>query len=118
MAVVSLRSNTWHNEDGLNVMFPTGSATVTRGGEYILGDGNHVTEVFIDLTALPTAASGNEQIVDDTVTIPNGAFIEKVEVLVTKEPTTSGAPNLDLGLVDQDRETELDFNGLLAAADA
>lgn len=120
MAVVSLRptNGSYLNDDGLLVKLPAGASFVNRGGNHQSSDGKHMTEVFIDLSALPTAASGDEQIVLENVVIPSGAFIEKVEVFVTKEPTTAGAPNLDLGFVKTDRSTELDFNGLLAAADA
>lgn len=117
MAVVDLNSDNWLNPDGLNVYFGKGEALETRGGELQLTGGNHVTEVIINLATLATVASGDEQIVADNVLIPNGAFIEKVEVFVSKETTGVNA-NLDLGLVDQDRSTELDFNGFLAAADA
>ena len=119
MAVVDKNTNEWVNSDGQLVRFGTDKARSEYGGEVnSLADGTHCVTIFVDLAALPTAASGNEQIQHDSVTIPNGAFIEKVDVLVVEEPTTAGAPNLDLGLVDQDRSTEIDFNGLLAAADA
>lgn len=119
MAVVDLNDNEWLNEDGLLIRFGANEAQVTRGGQFAATDGiRHIAQVAIDLAALPTAASGDEQILADNVIIPDGAFIEKIEVLVTEEPTTSGSPNLDLGLVKLDRSTELDFNGLLAAADA
>lgn len=116
MAVVGLKSP-WINSDGLAVYWPSDAGTVTRGGEVDF-DGKHMTYCVIDLGGLPTAASGNEQIQLENCVIPNGAFIEKVVVTVTAEPATSGAPNLDLGFVKTDRTTELDFNGLLAAADA
>lgn len=119
MAVVDKNTNEWLNPDGLLVKFGTDRGREERGGEYSrLSDGQHMVSFMLDLAGLPTAASGNEQIQMDYVTIPNGAFITKVRVTVIEEPTTSGAPNLDLGLVDQDRSTEIDFNGLLAAADA
>lgn len=119
MAVVDLNTNEWINSDGLLVNFGTDRARASRGGTYSrLVDGQELVSVIIDLATLPTAASGNEQIVCDNVFIPNGAFITKVRVTVLEEPTTSGSPNLDFGLVDQDRSTEIDFNGLLAAADA
>lgn len=118
MAVVDLNDNEYVS-DGLLQRFGANEAQVTRGGTYAAVEGGrHIAQVSIGLADLPTAASGDEQILADNVIIPAGAFIEKVEVLVTKEPTTSGAPNLDLGLVRLDRSTELDFNGLLAAADA
>ena len=118
MAVVHLRSGVRENADELNIWYPSSAGTVTRAGE-IAYLGGHCTFVRVALASLPTAASGDEQIVGGTTTIPNGAFIEKVSVLVLKEPTdASGTANLDFGLVDQDGSTEIDFNGFLAAADA
>lgn len=118
MSVVDLSTQDWMNSDGLFVRFGTDRAIPSRGGEYSrLVDGQHCASVIIDLATLPTAASGNEQIVAENVTIPNGAFITKVRVTVLEEPTTVGSPNLDLGLVDQNRTSEIDFNGLLAATD-
>ena len=115
MAVTGLKSNTWVNADGLLIAFGTSEATVTRGGEYD-APGRHWSEFDIDLSVLTTSG---QIILSDTSTIPNGAFIEQVDVIVSEEPTdASGTANLDLGLVDQDRSTELDFNGFLAAADA
>lgn len=116
MAVVSLLPNYWDNADGLRVPFPGSAGTVIRGGERDF-DGRHETFVVIDLTKLPTQASGNQQIVLENVYFPVGAFIENVEVVVLKE-TTGASANLDLGFVKSDKTTELDFNGLLAAADA
>jgi hypothetical protein len=119
MAVVFKGTAPWVNADGLRVPFHKKQGEATKVGFYReSGNGRHVASVVVDLAGLPTAASGNEQIQGDQVYIPNGAFIEKVTVTVIKEPTTSGSPNLDLGLVDQDFSTEIDFNGLLAAADA
>ncbi len=120
MAVVDLSTQDWHNADGLFVRFGTDRAIPSRGGEYSrLVDGQHCVSVIIDLATLPGQAGGNEQIVAENVYIPNGAFITKVRVTVLEEPTEASGTdsNLDLGLVDQDRSTEIDFNGLLAAAD-
>lgn len=118
MSVVSLKSP-YVNNDGLPVYFPGDAGTVTKGGERDY-DGRHETFVVIDLLALSTAApaaGGNECIVAENVTIPAGAFIEDVQVFVLKETTGTNA-NLDLGLVKHsDRSTEIDFNGLLTAAD-
>lgn len=116
MAITSLKSNYYDNADGLRQYFGTSQATVTRGGEFD-ADGRHWTEVRIALASLPTVASGNKQIVAENVLIPNGAFIEQVDVIVTKETAGTNA-NFNLGLIDQDRSTEIDFDGLLAAADA
>lgn len=113
MAVVSLK-NAWRNADSMNVYFPVDAGTVTRGGERDF-DGRHETFFEVDLTALPTVASGNIQIVAENVVIPIGSFIENVEVLTTKAATGATA-TFDVGLVDlADRTTEIDFNGLVAA---
>lgn len=115
MAITSLHSNSSVNADGLLVYYGAGEATVTRGGEYSLFGGNHVTEVIIDLPSLDLVAGSNEMIVADNVTIPNGAMIDKVEVTVM-EVTAGSSSTIDLGLIDQDRTTEIDFDGLLVNA--
>jgi hypothetical protein len=116
MAVVSLKGTPWDNSDGLRVFWPGAAGTVTRGGEVISGM-RHTTEFKLALASLPTVASSNKQIILENCVFPNGAFIEQVDVFVVKETTGTNA-NLDLGFVKTDRSTELDFNGLLAAADA
>jgi hypothetical protein len=114
MAVTSLKStNTWTNSDGLKINYGQTEAVVNKGGEKVVG-GRHWTEVVVNLVGLVTSG---QTIVSETVSIPAGALIEEVEVIVIKE-TAGVNSNLDLGLVDQDRSTEIDFNGLLAAADA
>lgn len=119
MTVTSLNTKVWDNADGLHVLLGTGEAVATKAGEYETDNGTRITEVILDLLALSTAApqaGGKQCIIADNVTIPNGAFIERVDVLVLKETAGANA-NLDFGLVDQDRTTEIDFNGFLAAAD-
>ncbi len=122
MAVVrKYTTGIWLNNDGLPVKIGTREAQHSKAGEYALSaafDGRRRFEFIIDLATLPTAASGDEQIQADGVFFPDNVFIEKVVVTVIEEPTTSGSPNLDLGFVAMDETTEVDFNGLLAAADA
>jgi hypothetical protein len=115
MAVVSLKSEVWTNADGLRIFEPGSARDVTRAGEVENG-AKRLTWVTIPLSEL---SATDQTIVGENVLIPNGAFIEEIAVIVTKEPTdASGTANLDVGLVDQDRSTEIDFNGFLAAADA
>ena len=105
--------STWTNNDGLYIKYGTTEAALGRGGED-LNFGDHVLDFSLDLTAVTAVAS--PLILDDAVTIPVGAQIDKV--VVTVEEVTAGTnSNLDLGLIDQDRSTEIDFNGLLTAAD-
>ena len=115
MAVVDLNTSEWVNNDGLLVLFNPDRSRPSRGGEYSrLADGQHMVSVIVDLATLPTVASTNEMIVADNVYIPNGALITKVRVTVLE--TIVGTVTLDFGLVDQDRVTEIDFDGLLAVA--
>jgi hypothetical protein len=109
---------TWTNADGLFVKFGPSEGTVgtTYGfaGEYSsLNDGMHVVKVTINpMTALTTTGT----IVSDSVVIPNGARIEEVTTIAETAATSGGAATLDIGLIDQDRTTAFDDDGLIAAA--
>lgn len=116
MAVVSYNTNEWINSDGLKTLFGTDKANKLRGGEPSLMIGSRsALEVEIDLTTLATVASGNQKIVLDDATIPNGAFIEEITIVATKAATSGGSATFSFGLVDQDRSTEVDFDGFVAA---
>lgn len=119
MAVVDLNSNDRVNADGLFQRYGTNEAQVRRGGQYagMSDGGSHVAEVIVDLVAVSTAAahgSGNQVIVADNLYIPNGALLEKVELTVM-EVSAGATATIDVGLVDQDRSTEIDFDGLIVA---
>jgi hypothetical protein len=107
------------NADGLTVYFPDATGTPTRGGELEF-DGQHISEVYCTLADLPVlSADANGLLLADNVRIPGGAFIEKVSVFVTKEPTdAAGTANFNLGIVNASTMAITDANGLLAAADA
>ena len=50
------------------------------------------------------------------IMVPKGAFIEKVELVVTDAATSANSPTLDFGLIKaSDRTTELDDDGPVAA---
>lgn len=106
-------------QTGLLQKFGTDKGRSRRAGEYntLLGGGQHMTEVVIDLvrlSALSPFASDINVILDDTVSIPNKAMIDRIRLTVMKASVGSSA-TLDFGLVDQDRSTEIDFNGFIAA---
>lgn len=111
--------NRWFNGDNLTVYFPDAADTPTRGGELEF-DGFHVSEVYVTLADLPVlSGDSNGLLLADNVRIPAGAFVEKVEVFVTKEPTDSGGTaNFNLGIVKASDMSITDADGLLAAADA
>lgn len=117
MAVVDLNTSEWVNNDGLLVLFNPDRSRPSRGGEYSrLADGQHMVSVVVDLATLATSASTNETIVADNVYVPNGAMVTKVRSTVLEAATVTGTPTIDFGLVDQDRVTEIDFDGFLANA--
>jgi hypothetical protein len=114
MAVVGLKSNTWLNDDGLEVRFNASIGEATKWGEEnIPGTNTRKTSGTIDLADLTTT---DTTIIADGVFIPKGALIEKLELITLTETAGTNA-NLNIGLIKEDRTTEYDFDGLLAAGD-
>lgn len=115
MAYVDVKSNSWKNADGLIVYFGTDEGKATTVGEYRTLGRRRQYEVDIDLTTLPTQASGNVQVLDTSWHLPAGCFIESLEIFTTKETAGTNA-NLNIGLVKTDL-TVYDDDGILAAGD-
>lgn len=110
-------SGVWTNSDGLYWRYGVNEGTAQITGDLKTFGARRVCEVTIDLDSLPAHDATNAvQIQSDTVTIPAGALIEEIELIAMEETAGTNA-NLDIGLVDQDRSTEIDFNGLIAAGD-
>lgn len=103
---------TWTNDDGLYLRFGVDEATVTEGGTLPPNGDMQVAEVKI--TAADIAATA--AIVANGVLIPEGARIHKcVAIVVTALDSAGDAATLNVGLVDQDRSTEIDYNGFVTA---
>jgi hypothetical protein len=68
-------------------------------------------EVVLDLDTLTSSAA----IVGEGVLIPNNHQVVSVEIFMEEAATSGGSPTLDIGLVDQDRSTAIDDDGLVAA---
>ena len=102
---------TWHNDDELYIKYGRSEGTSTHPAGQFCGSvaGENVAEVTIDLTLL----NATETILNDVVVIPANAWITKVEVLTLVAAATGTA--IDVGLIDQDRSTEVDYDGILAA---
>jgi hypothetical protein len=104
------------NADGLRIPYGTSEGKNAGAGEYSLTGPQHMTELTIELADVPSSAG----IISSGVHLPAGVLIEKIHTLVTVETAGVNA-NLDLGLGYQHAttfaQTELDYNGLLAAAD-
>ena len=110
----------WMNKDGLYVKYGTEEADVAKGGSFNVDGGTHYVEAVVsDFTKLGTTAEivGAEDGGDPRgIMVPKGAFIEKVEILMTTAATSAGAATLDVGLIKaSDRTTELDDDGFAAA---
>lgn len=110
----------WMNGDGLYVTFGAEKAQPSKGGAVsTLGANKLVEAVISDFTKLGTTAEiiGTEDGgASFGVIIPKGAFIEKVEILMTTAATSAGSATLDIGLIkSSDRSTAIDDDGLAAA---
>ncbi len=106
----------WFNNDGLLIKFGTNEATPGKVGEYgTFTTGNvHVIEIrALQLETLIDTASALA-ILDENAWMPKNARVEWVDVLNVEAAATG--VTLDLGLIRFDRVTELDYDGLLAAA--
>lgn len=102
----------WYNSDGLYVKFGTEQATASDAGEYRTNGPQRLIELSIDtMTGLTTTGV----IQDDVTVLPAGARIEKVEVVTKTAATSAGAATLDIGIIDTDRSTAIDDDGLVAA---
>lgn len=105
----------WNNADNLYLKYGPDKATAKRAGEYSPTSDTHEVVVKIDLTDL----TQTETVMDDTVTIPDGARIQEVELLTITAAATGTA--IDVGLARRVTAgattlTEIDYDGLLAAA--
>lgn len=116
----------WVNSDGLIVKFDKELGAVSNAGEYHTQGANRVSEFVIDykdmLTATPTTLgdlAGSPWYGSLGATLPQGARIEEIEVVVETAFTSSGtigSATFVLGLKDLDRSTEEDNDGFTAAA--
>lgn len=98
---------------GLYQKFGLEQTLPQAGGEYKTWAELREVEFKVDLTtvtATPTIIPGTDNIV-----FPQGVRIE--EVVVVNDAAAATGVSIDLGLVRvSDRTTEIDFNGILAAA--
>jgi hypothetical protein len=101
----------WMNSDGLYVKFGTEAGVSTHHageyGGYVAGE--KCLEVVINLASL----TQTETILNDVVLVPANALITRMEVQTLVAAVTGTA--IDVGFIRQDRTTEIDYDGLLAA---
>lgn len=100
------------NNDGLYIKIGTTKATPNIAGEYKTYGDRRFIEAKIDLTALTTT----NVIQSDQLFFPTGSRIEAVTITTLTAAATGTSALLNVGLVRTDRTTEVDFDGILAAA--
>lgn len=100
----------WMNDDDLYIKYGPDKATASVAGEYKMDGSRRMIELRFDYSNLPAVAS-NDEIASDTVMIPNGAFIESVEIVApfTAWDSAGDAMTFCLGVIDaDDRSSNLD----------
>lgn len=101
----------WVDNTGLLWKYGTEQTVTSTGGEYVTTGELREIEIKVDLTTLTEA----ETIINDNIWFPAGVKIEEVEIYVDTAAATGTA--IDIGLVRaSDRTTEIDFDGIVAAA--
>lgn len=102
----------WTNDDGLYVRFGTEKPEVARGGESST-DGMHRT-LTIDLDWDKLGTTGTAKVLDGMI-IPDGAVLKEATINVSTAFTSGGSATLQIGLIDTDRSTVYDSDGVDAA---
>jgi len=107
----------WYNSDGLLVKLGTEEGTVGIGGETgMTGDRRELAFDMSQALLLSLTSVAGAVILGDNLWLPKNARIEEVEVEVITAVTMTGSGTFDLGLIRTDRSTQLDYDGLVAAA--
>ena len=99
----------WTNNDGLYIRFGTERTVPALGGESSTDGNNRV--ITLDLTYDDLAATGTEQIISEGTTIPDGAVIRSASFHVSTAFVGASA-TLTFGLIDTDRSTAYDADGI------
>lgn len=107
---MTINSKSWRNADGLNVWFGPKEGTSGLAGETLQYGDNHPLEFVLSLTDLTATA----QYLDEHVTLPRGAFIEQVELVVLTGAVGATA-TLNLGLSKDDDATNVSDTALVSA---
>lgn len=110
-----MTSGSWFDGDGLYRQYGTAKATSEVAGEYkTYGDMREINLRIPDLTAVGSTSAAGAGIISNNVKFPTGLRIARIDIISDVAATGSGAV-LNLGLIGEDRTTEIDFDGLIAA---
>lgn len=110
-----MSSGNWYNSDGLYLEYGTTKPTIDVAGEYKnFGDLREVNIRLADLTTVPVSSAAGAGIISQNFKFPTGCRIQRIEVVSDVAATGTNAV-LNLGLIQEDRSTEIDFDGFIAA---
>lgn len=99
----------WNNNDGLYIKFGTEKTVVGLGGESTTDGMERVITLTVNYADL--AATGTEKILSDHIRIPDGAVLKEASFHV--HTAFAGATaTLSFGLIDTDRSTAYDADGI------
>jgi hypothetical protein len=106
----------WHNDDGLVVRFGTERTEKAKVAEYTTDGDRRFLEVVLLWSDLPAVADG-VTIISEEVRLPDGAWVEEVELVVTTEfDSAADGATLNIGTIDLDRSSNGDTDGFVVAA--
>jgi len=97
----------WINSDGLVVKIGPEEATIGKGGEYEFDGPQRQVEFTLNFGDFGSADAA----VEYNVTIPKGAFIERVQLEVFTALTSGGAATVNVGGVRTSDAVTLDATG-------
>lgn len=106
-----MSSGTWYNSDGLELEFGTTKSAIDPAGEYkTYGDFREINIRIPDLTTITASPA----IISNNLKFPIGMRIARIDIISDVAATGAGAV-LNLGLIGEDRSTQIDYDGLIAA---
>lgn len=100
----------WHNNDGLVIRFNQEKLNEKgQSGSYNFGGPDETIDVTVDLTDI----TASDSIVEEGIRIPSGMLVKSVSIIT--DEVKAGGSAIDIGLINEDRSTEVDYNGLVTA---
>lgn len=108
----------WYN-DGMHKKFGSDEATLATGGSFSTSGSKHQIELKVKGTDVTSTAGTipGRSVGMTGISIPAGVMLADVELFAERAVTSAGGTaTLSVGLKKQD-DTELDYDGLLAAVD-
>lgn len=107
-----VETGTYYDGDGLLRKYGTYKAIANPAGEYKTYGPLRTVECKVTLANLTTTVG--QTVMSDQVFFPK-LRIESVDLEVETAATSSGSATFDIGLIQTDRTTEIDYNGFIAA---